>query len=43
VDFREFVFGNPVRFYTAVNPGFFAGTAVEREAAELVAAERSGT
>ena len=34
-DFRDFVFGNPVRFYTAVNPRFFAGTAVEKEAAAL--------
>jgi predicted TIM-barrel fold metal-dependent hydrolase len=39
-DFRDFVFGNPVRFYTCVNPGFFRGTAVEAEAAELVAGER---
>jgi len=34
-DFRDFVFGNPVRFYTAVNPRFFEGTAVEKEAAAL--------
>jgi hypothetical protein len=36
-DFREFVFRNPVRFYTAVNPDFFAGTRIEAEAAAVVA------
>ena len=40
-DFRDFVFGNPVRFYTSVNPGFFRGTRVEAEAAKLVAGERA--
>ena len=39
-DFRDFVFGNPVRFYTAANPDFFRGTRVEAAAARLVAAER---
>jgi hypothetical protein len=39
-DFREFVFANPVRFYTSVNPGFFDGTRVEAAARALVAAER---
>jgi predicted TIM-barrel fold metal-dependent hydrolase len=39
-DFRDFVFGNPVRFYTSANPDFFRGTAVEAEAARL-AAERA--
>lgn len=34
--FRDFVFTNPVRFYTSVNPGFFDGTRVEAEAAALV-------
>jgi hypothetical protein len=38
-DFREFVFVNPTRFYTSVNPNFFAGTRIEAEAAALVAAE----
>jgi predicted TIM-barrel fold metal-dependent hydrolase len=38
-DFRDFVFTNPVRFYTALNPGFFDGTAIESEARELVASE----
>jgi len=28
-DFRDFVFENPVRFWTATNPGFFRGTSVE--------------
>jgi hypothetical protein len=40
-DFRDFVFTNPVRFYTAVNPDFFAGTRVEDAAAAVVAAERA--
>jgi predicted TIM-barrel fold metal-dependent hydrolase len=31
-DFREFVFGNPVKLWTAVNPGFFRGTVVESAA-----------
>ena len=29
VNFRDFVFANPARFWTAINPDFFAGTAVE--------------
>jgi hypothetical protein len=28
-DFRDFVFGNPAKLWTAVNPDFFKGTAVE--------------
>ncbi len=39
-DFREFVCTNPVRFYTTVNPDFFAGTRVEAEAAKIVASDR---
>jgi len=39
--FRDFVFANPVRFYTRLNPDFFAGTRVESEAAALVRAERA--
>ena len=31
--FREFVGTNPLRFYSSLDPSFFAGTAVEREAA----------
>src|SRR5262245_15006343 len=37
-EFREFVFENPVRFYTRLNPDFFAGTRVETAARELVSA-----
>jgi predicted TIM-barrel fold metal-dependent hydrolase len=40
-DFRDFVFTNPVRFYTAVNAGFFRGTRVEAEAARVASAEPS--
>jgi predicted TIM-barrel fold metal-dependent hydrolase len=36
-DFREFVFVNPVRLHTALNPQFFAGTAVEGAVAKLLA------
>jgi hypothetical protein len=39
-DFRDFVFANPVRFYTRLNPDFFVGTRVEAEARRVVAAER---
>jgi hypothetical protein len=39
--FRDFVFANPVGFYTRLNPDFFAGTRVEAEAAKLVAGARS--
>ena len=38
-DFRAFVYVNPVRFYTSVNPDFFAGTRCEAAAATLVAAQ----
>jgi hypothetical protein len=31
-DFRDFVFTYPVEFWTAVNPDFFKGTAVETQA-----------
>jgi predicted TIM-barrel fold metal-dependent hydrolase len=40
-DFREFVLANPVRFWGESNPGFFRGTAVEREAAALLGAART--
>ncbi len=36
-DFREFVFGNPVRFYTSVNPDFFVGTRCEDAAKRFLA------
>jgi len=32
-DFRDFVFRYPVEFWSGVNPAFFKGTAVERDAA----------
>ena len=35
-DFRDFVFGNPARFYTKLNPDFFRGTRVEAEVEALV-------
>ena len=34
-DFRAFTFENPVRFWTAMNPGFFDGTSVESQARAL--------
>jgi hypothetical protein len=34
-DFRDFVFGNPVRFYTRLAPDFFRGTRIEAEVAAL--------
>jgi len=39
-DFRDFVFTNPVRFYTSANKHFFEGTRIEREAARVVAEGR---
>jgi hypothetical protein len=41
-DFRDFTFANAVRLWGEVNPGFFQGTAVEREPAEVLAASRAG-
>ena len=38
--FRDFVFTNPVRFYTTVNSDFFVGTRVEQEAAAVIAEEQ---
>jgi hypothetical protein len=35
-DFEAFMFTNPVRFVTAKNPDFFAGTAVEDAARAVV-------
>jgi predicted TIM-barrel fold metal-dependent hydrolase len=37
-DFRDFVFANPVRLWTAMNPDFFKGTAVEGEVKRFLAA-----
>jgi len=36
-DFRDFVFGNPVRFWTGLNPNFFKGTAVESQVQQFLA------
>jgi len=38
VDFRDFVFGNPVRFFTGANPAFFAGTVVAGDVEHVLAA-----
>jgi predicted TIM-barrel fold metal-dependent hydrolase len=35
-DFRDFVFANPARLWTAMNPNFFEGTAVENEVKGLL-------
>jgi hypothetical protein len=35
-DFRDFVFGNPVRFYTRLNPDFFRGTRIEADVARFL-------
>ena len=37
-DFRDFVFKNPVEMYTSMNPDFFKGTVIEKEAAKIVKA-----
>jgi predicted TIM-barrel fold metal-dependent hydrolase len=39
-DFRDFMFENVVRFYGQVNPDFFKGTVVEKQAAEVLLAGR---
>jgi predicted TIM-barrel fold metal-dependent hydrolase len=39
-DFRDFMFTNAVRFWGEVNPDFFKGTVVEKEAAEVLARPR---
>jgi hypothetical protein len=38
-DFREFVFTNPVRFFTRANPAFFDGTVVARDVARYRSAD----
>lgn len=38
-DFCDFVYRNPVRFYTSANPDFFVGTRVEDEVAKLLERE----
>jgi hypothetical protein len=37
---RDFVLGNPARFYAALDPEFFAGTAIEAEAAAALNDEK---
>jgi len=39
-DFRDFMFANAVRFWGEVNPDFFKGTVVEKQAAEVLAERR---
>jgi predicted TIM-barrel fold metal-dependent hydrolase len=39
-EFHEFSFGHPVRFWAALDPDFFAGTAVEAAAKSLLAEQR---
>ena len=39
-DFREFMCTNAVRFWGEVNPDFFKGTVVEKQAAEVLAKPR---
>ena len=41
-DFRDFMFANAVRFWGEVNPDFFKGTAVEKQAAEVLAVNCGG-
>jgi hypothetical protein len=36
-DFRDFMFGNAVRFWGEVKPDFFKGTVIEKAAAEVLA------
>jgi hypothetical protein len=35
-DFRDFVFANPARLWTSMNPHFFNGTVVEGAVKELL-------
>ncbi|MGE0388455.1 MAG: amidohydrolase family protein [Gammaproteobacteria bacterium] len=37
-DFRDFVFANPVKLWTATNPDFFKGTRVETQVSKAMAA-----
>jgi predicted TIM-barrel fold metal-dependent hydrolase len=39
-DFRDFMFANAVRFWGEVNPDFFRGTVVDKQAAEVLAGPR---
>lgn len=42
-DFRDFVFGNPVRFWTSTNPHFFKGTAIESHVQKFLAESNATT
>jgi hypothetical protein len=41
-DFRDFVSTNPIRFWGEANPDFFKGTAVEKDAAAVLASAAHG-
>jgi hypothetical protein len=40
-DFRDFMFANPVGFYTDGNPDFFKGTRVEKATAPMIRARQA--
>ncbi len=40
-NFRDFVFTNPVKLWTGVNPDFFKGTVVEKQVRELLSTRRN--
>ena len=42
-DFRDFVFGNPVRLLSSLNPDFFEGTAVEAEVDAFLGSDGAAT
>jgi predicted TIM-barrel fold metal-dependent hydrolase len=42
-DFRDFVFVNPARFTTRMNPDYFKGTVVEDAVAKLMAGDRKAS
>jgi hypothetical protein len=41
-DFRDFMFTNPVTFFTRTNPAFFVGTPVEADVDKLLAGSAGG-
>jgi hypothetical protein len=40
-DFRDFVFGNPVRLWGSADQDFFKGTVIEKQAAEYLVWENT--
>lgn len=38
-DFRDFVFVNPIQLHCGMNPEFFKGTILEKEAEKVMAAD----